>query len=196
MRMPALETTLKEDHQPGLKRFIVEGYPQFRSLTWITYGPVLAVIAVIILGGLAWSMDIRTQPSATKMTFVCLMVLVPLLLWAVGAGLINLLVSRALQQERIATSRRVEINLDLAEKTLRLNEGQPINFEAISNFKLMTSNGVYYEPQEEISPLVQLMMDTNQGQQMILSKELGSTPQKLQLASQLQALITHNQSEI
>jgi hypothetical protein len=130
------------------------------------------------------------------MTFVCLMVLMPLLLWAVGAGLINLLVSRALQQERIATSRRVEINLDLAEKTLRLNEGQPINFEAISNFKLMTSNGVYYEPQEEISPLVQLMMDTNQGQQMILSKELGSTPQKLQLASQLQALITHNQSEI
>ena len=155
---------------------------------------MLAVIGVIILGGLAWSMDIRAQPSATKMTFVCLMVLVPLLLWAIGALLINLLVKRALQQETTATSQRVEINLDLAEQTLRLNEGQPIRFEAISDFKLMTSNGVYYEPQEEISPLVQLIMETNQGQIMILPKELGSTPQKLQLASQLQALTLPKQS--
>ena len=188
LRLPALKTTLHEDHRPGYKRFIIEGEPQFKSMAWVTYGPALAVVVVVIMGGLAWALEIRQQSIMIKTLFVCLTILLPMLVWIMGSALMNRLVERALQHEATATKERVELELDLTARTLRLDGTTLIPFDEIADFKLMSNGGAYYQPHEEIVPLVHLMLDTKQGQKTLLKQELGTVQQKLELISQLKAL--------
>jgi hypothetical protein len=188
LRLPALKTTLHEDHRPGHKRFIIEGEPQFKSMAWVTYGPALAVVAVVIMGGLAWALEIRQQSIMIKTLFVCLTIILPMLVWIMASALINSLVERALQQEAAAMKERVQLDLDLTARTLRVDETTSIPFDEIADFKLMSNGGIYYQPHDEMVPLVYLMMETKQGQKTLLKQGLGTVQQKLELISQLKAL--------
>ena len=189
MRMPALDTQLREAHQPDEKRFIIEGQPVLRSLAWVTYGPGLAVITVLLLGWLAWTYDIRSQPTNSKMLVVCGMILFPLIAWGVGGSLINRLMAYFLAQEMATGQQQVVITLQLLTKTLQFNQSTAIPFAEISGFRLISDAGVYYSPESENHALMNLVMETEQGQVTLLPKTLGSTHQKRQLQSQLAAII-------
>lgn len=189
VQMPALNTTLKEDHHTEQKRFVIEGEPVLRSLTWVIYGPTLAIVAVTIMGLVAWGFEVRSQSTAVKLLVVCAMVLLPVLFWVIGGGIINKMAQRALEQQIQASREHVELKLDLAAKTFQLNQELPIPFDQITGFKLVSDAGVYYEPKEEGSSMVNLVMKTKQGQVTLLKKNLGTLRQKLQLIHQLKTSI-------
>lgn len=189
VQMPALNTTLKEDHHAEQKGFVIEGEPVLRSLTWVIYGPTLAMVAVTIMGLVAWGLEVRSQSTAIKLFVVCAMVLLPVLFWVIGGGIINKMVQRALEQQIQAGREHVELKLDLAAKMFQLNQELPIPFDQITSFKLVSDAGVYYEPNEEGSSMVNLVMKTKQGQIILLKKNLGTLRQKLQLINQLEASI-------
>ncbi|NIT58545.1 MAG: hypothetical protein GWN00_20630 [Aliifodinibius sp.] len=131
----------------------------------------------------------RSQSTAVKLLVVCAMVLLPVLFWVIGGGIINKIVQRALEQQIQAGREHVELKLDLAAKTFQLNQESPIPFDQITGFKLVSDAGVYYKPNEEGSSMVNLMMETKQGQITLLKKNLGTLRQKLQLIHQLEASI-------
>lgn len=189
-QMPLLDTTLSENHQPTLKYFIVEGTPIIKSLHWIVYGPILAVAMAIGLSGLAWLSSIKSQPNELKLAFACLLGLMPVLVWVAGSLIIGKLGQKHLTRQKEAGRQRVEIRLDEVARTLQIDGQPPLRFEDLDEFRLITDNGVYYNPQESIAPLVNLVVDTTAGQIPVLPKELGNIKQKLQLQSQLNAL-TH-----
>jgi hypothetical protein len=140
------------------------------------------------MGGLAWALEIRQQSIMIKTLFVCLTIILPMLVWIMASALINSLVERALQQEAAAMKERVQLDLDLTARTLRVDETTSIPFDEIADFKLMSNGGIYYQPHDEMVPLVYLMMETKQGQKTLLKQGLGTVQQKLELISQLKAL--------
>jgi hypothetical protein len=105
---------------------------------------------------------------------------------------INRFVQQALQREVEATTERVEIGLDLTSQTLQINNALPISFAEIDDFRLVTDIGISHEPQEEMTPMVQLIMTTSQGQLTVLPKALGTGQLKMQLASELKTLTKGN----
>jgi hypothetical protein len=187
MQMPLLDTTLKEDHRPGQKRYIIAGKPVIKNLSWIVYGPLAAIATLLAVGALTWMLNISEQEKAMKLVFVCLLALMPMVVWAVAGLLIGKLAQRSLNREIEANTQRVEIVLNLEERTLRLNDTAPIPFSDIEAFKLISDSGVYYTPAEDSVTIVNLIANTHQGQVPLLPKELGSLKQKLQLVSQLEA---------
>lgn len=189
LRMPALETTLKEDHRPHEKRFIIEGQPVLKSLTWVTYGPVLAVFGVLVIGMAVWLLQIRSQPVAIKLIAVCAMVLLPMLCWVLGGIILDRLMRPYLEAEVEAGRECVEIALNLSDKTLRQNAREPVTFAAITGFKLVSDAGLHYDPEQAAGVMMNLVMETDQGQLILLDKTLGNIRQKLQLVSQLQAMV-------
>jgi len=195
IQMPLFDTVLQEDHRPDARRYILEGAPDFRSLHWVTYGPAFAALTALALGIVAWNLDIRTQPGGVKMLFACLLAGAPVLMWGVGGALIGAASRKALERQRDALRQRVEITLDLQTRTLRLPQREPIPFAAIRNFRLMSDAGVYYQPDEAASSIVHLIAETNQGQIAILPKELGNIKQKLQILSQLEAIVLGRSAE-
>jgi hypothetical protein len=84
----------------------------------------------------------------------------------------------------------VRLTLDLTAHTFQQNEAALIPFSDITDFKLVSDAGVYYDSQADAAPLHSLIVETNQGQHVLLPKELGSMQQKLQLLSQLRAIVT------
>ena len=189
LQMPALDTVLREDHHADEKRFLIEGKPVLKSLTWVIYGPILAVIAVIASGYYVWAFDIRAQPTPAKLIAVCGMVLLPLMFWFTGGGLVNKLVVRALNQAAESGCQAVTLTLKLTEQILQINQAQTFSFEQISGFKLISDSGLYYDPERAEGMQMNLVLETDQGAVVLLPKELGSVSQKLQLLGQLQALI-------
>ncbi len=187
-QMPLLDTTLSENHQPPLKHFIVEGVPVIKSLHWIMYGPLLAVMTVAGMTGLAWLLNIKSQSNEMKLAFACMWGVTPILVWVAGGWIIGKLGQKYLARRREAGRRRVDLRLDLTARTLQINRQPPLHFEDLGEFKLITDNGVYYNPQESIAALLNLAVDTTAGQITILPKDLGNVKQKLQLQSQLNAL--------
>ncbi|HEY85203.1 MAG TPA: hypothetical protein G4N96_08860 [Chloroflexi bacterium] len=187
MQMPLLDTTLKEDHRPGQKRYIIAGKPVIKNLSWIVYGPLAAIATLLAVGALTWMLNISEQEKAMKLAFVCLLGLMPMLVWAAAGVLIGKLAQRSLNREIEANAQQIEIVLNLEERALRLNNTISIPFSDIDSFKLISDAGVYYTPAEDSVTIVNLIAHTHQGQVPLLPKELGTLKQKLQLVSQLEA---------
>jgi len=187
MQMPLLDTILREDHKPGQKRFIIEGKPVIKNLSWITYGPIAAVLALLLVGALTWLLGVNDQAKTTKLAFVCLLGVSPLIAWALAGALIGKTAQVYINRQIEANTQRAVIALDLNEKSLQLDETPPTPFADIEGFKLISDSGVYYSPGEDAVTIVNLIMNTKQGQATLLPKELGSLKQKLQLVSQLEA---------
>ena len=188
MQMSLLDTTIREDHHPDKKRYIIAGKPVIKNLSWIVYGPVFAVLAVLVVGALSWALAINRQDATLRLIFVCFLALSPALAWAVMGAVMNKVSQRYLDAEVEAKKQRVEIELDLATRALQKDNEFPISFDDIEDFKLVSDSGVYYTPGENSVTIVNLIANTRQGKVTLLPKALGSLKQKLQIISELEAL--------
>ena len=189
MQMSLLDTTIKEDHQPDKKRYIIAGKPVIKNLSWIVYGPVFAVLAVLLVGVLSWALAINRQDATLKLIFVCFLALSPALAWGVMGAVMNKLSQRYLDAEVDAKKQRVELELDMTTRALQKDNELPVSFDDIEDFKLVADSGVYYTPGENSVTIVNLIANTRQGKVTLLPKQLGSLRQKLQLLSQLEAAV-------
>lgn len=189
MQLPAFKTTLEENHQNVVKQFVIEGEPVLRSFAWVTYGPLAAVGGVVLMGIVAWAIDISNQPGSSRIAFACGMFAIPALMWLVGGFASNKLMAHFLARETEAKKEVVQITVDTQAGVLQQNQNQPIALADITGFKLVSDSGFDYEPEKDSNPLVHLMVETKQGQVNLLRKHLGTAQQKQQIISKLKALI-------
>lgn len=189
-QMPLLETILKENHTPTQKRFTIIGKPILKSLSWVVYGPLTAVVIIGLFAILALMIDIQNQVGFTKWAFACFMGLTPFAGWLGGSILFSKISQLYLDREIEDKTETVEITADLETKTLHITTLPSFAFEAVESFKLMTDAGIYYDAEETIMLLFNVVMNTTSGQYTVLSKDMGNIKQKQQLISQLEAIIS------
>lgn len=188
-QLPAFKATLQEEYQATIKKFIVTGEPIILSFAWITYGPLFAVFGVAILTAIAWSVNISEAVLSNRIAFAFAMLAVPAILWVVGGFVSSKLIQRFLDQEIRDKVEQVTVTVDTTDKTICINQAEPINLADVRAFKLVSDSGFVYEPEGDSNPLVHLMMETTQGQVTVLERYLGTAHQKQQLISKLEAYI-------
>lgn len=189
MQLPGLETTLNETQDGPIKRYVIQGKPELRSLAWVAYGPLSAVVGVIVMGIAAWALQVSDQTTGNKIAFACVMFSLPVIFWFAGGWLASKLMEKPLLKQREAHTETVEITIDTATQSIAVNEEPSMPFTDVSAFKLVTDAGFDYEATEESSPMATLIMDTRQGQITLVRKALGTSQQKQQLASKLRAAV-------
>ncbi len=74
-----LITTVQEESSPGERIFIIRGEPLVQGLAWLTWGPVAALLAVVILAGLAINFDVKDQSGAMRALFGAAFLILPAL---------------------------------------------------------------------------------------------------------------------
>ena len=85
-----LITTIREDSGPNERVFMIKGEPLVQGLAWLTWGPVAALLVIVVLTGLAINLNIRDQAGSTRFLFVAAFLLLPALAW----GLVTVLASK------------------------------------------------------------------------------------------------------
>ncbi len=192
LTMPMLETTQREEPRSNGRVFLIEGKPVYKSLHWVVYGPGFAVLALAIMGALAWTTDVRNQPHSAKIMFAVFFFVIPVLAWLIGGTIMGKLAQARLNTLTIARTERVAITVDTVARTLQLNDNPSIPLADIQGFKLISDAGAYYTPNEQAASIYHFIMETSQGHVNILPKSLGNIKQKLQLRSQLQSFLSSN----
>ena len=187
--MPMLDTSQREEFRPDGRVFLIEGKPVYKSLHWVVYGPAFAVMALAVMGVLAWLTDVRNQPHSAKITFAVFFFVVPVLVWLIGGVVMGKLVQSRLKTLTAANTERVKIVVNTAARTLQLNDNPPIPLADIRAFRLITDDGTYFAPNDKIVSIYHLIMETAQGHITILPKSMGNIKQKLQLKSQLESFL-------
>lgn len=76
-----LLSTVKEERTPVGPVYIVRGEPILQSLTWLIWGPVSALIVIIILTGLAIVFKVNEQSLLIKAIFVLAFLGLPAVAW-------------------------------------------------------------------------------------------------------------------
>lgn len=195
MQLPGLETTLNETQDGPVKRFLIEGKPVLRSLAWVAYGPLSAVIGVIVMGILAWALQVSNLEMGNKILFVCFMFALPVMFWFIGGWLASKLMEKPLLKQRESHTQIVKITIDTEAQSIMVNDDPPLSYDQVQAFKLVSDAGFDYEATEEASPMATLIMDTTQGQITLLPKTMGTGQQKQQLASKLRAVVSETQDQ-
>ena len=189
LQLPSLKTTLSEAEQDQQTLFEITGEPVLRGLAWITYGPLMAVVGVFVVGSLAWSLEISEQSGTNRALFACFMFVLPIIFWGIGGAAANKLMAKSLARQAAANTERVRIAVDSTAQTIQINQDTPIPFAAVRSFKLITDSGVEYAPNAETNPPAHLILDSKRGQITLLKKSMGTAQQKQQLVSKIEALI-------
>ncbi len=179
-----LITTVQEESNPGERIFIIRGEPLVQGLAWLTWGPVAALLAVVILAGLAVSFDVRDQSGAMRAFFVAAFLILPALAWGGATVALTRLSARHLQAERQADSQECIIRLNQKRgeffyQTTAHPQGKKLAYNDIHQARLTYPLG-----QRGKAP--RLTLDTNEGVAVLLDETLATQAQKSDLANEIQ----------
>ncbi len=179
-----LITTEQEESNPGERIFIIRGEPLVQGLAWLTWGPVAALLAGVILAGLAVSFDVRDQSGAMRAFFVAAFLILPALAWGGATVALTRLSARHLQAERQADSQECIIRLnqkrgELFYQTTAHPQSKKLAYNDIRQVRLAYPLG-----QRGKAP--RLTLDTNEGAAVLLDETLATQAQKSDLANEIQ----------
>jgi hypothetical protein len=183
-----LVSTVREENRDGERLFLVRGEPLVQGLIWLTWGPVAAVLAALFLTGLALVLNVREQTVLTRALFIGAFLILPALAWGGTTLLLNRLARKHLQAEVQADTREVLIGLRPARGELYVRAGreaeeQRVKFSDIRRVKVAQAIG------ERSGTRVCLIIETGAGPITILDESLGTYPQKVDLAGELDRAI-------
>jgi hypothetical protein len=179
-----LITTVRADSSLHEQNFLIRGEPLVQGLAWLTWGPLAALLMVIILTGLAIGFNIKEQTALIRGLFIALYLGLPALGW-VGATIItNTLSKKYLQAEREAEAQECLIRLQPAPGELfyRMNppgREETLLYQDIREVRVDAAIG-------SRDGRTRLILDTRYGPVTLLNETLGSQPQKLDLAREIQ----------
>ena len=180
-----LTTTVREENKSGERVFLIRGEPLVQGLGWLTWGPAGALLAILILVGLAMALGISEQGWGLKVVFIVGFVVLPVLVWA-GVALIIIRVSaRFVQAEREAEAQTCLIRLkqkqgELFYQTSAQPCGETVAYEHIRQAKVTHAIG------GRDHQALLLMLETEHGPVILLNESLGTQNQKLDLAHEIQ----------
>jgi len=107
-----LITTVQEDTRPGERVFTIRGEPLVQGLGWLTWGPVGALLVILILAGLTVGLGISEQGWGIKAVFIVAFLALPALAWGGVALAMTRLSAKFVQAERQAEAQSCLIRLD------------------------------------------------------------------------------------
>ena len=186
-----LITTVKEESRPGERVFIIHGEPMVQGLAWLTWGPVAAVLAVLLVTGLALTLNVKEQSAATRGLVIAAFLGLPALAWAGTTVLLNQLSQKHLHAERQADRRDCIIRLcqnssELIFRTGDHPEEQKLTFSSIRQVSVTRPIG------EPGSKAVRLTLETDDGPVTLLDQKLGTYAQKVDLVNEIQKALRIN----
>ena len=188
-----LITTVDEEGEPGRRVFIVRGEPLVQGLAWLTWGPVGALVVVLLMTVLAITLRAQEQTAAARAAFIVGFLGLPALAWVGTVILMTRLSARHLQAERRADSQECIIRLDhsqgqLSYRTTAHPQEISLAFEDIQQVRAAHAIG------GTTSTTVRLVLDTSRGQVVLLTERLGTQAQKVDLAREIQAAISQHEA--
>jgi hypothetical protein len=184
-----LVTTVQEEFEPGEQIFIIRGEPLVQGLAWLTWGPVGALLAVLILTWLAITLNVKEQPGTIRALFIIAFLGLPALAWAGLALTLNRLSQRYLQAERQAEAEECVIRLNQKQRELLYQTGafpteKKVAYEHIRQARVAHPIG------ERGAKAQRLILETEEETVVLLSETLGTHAQKTDLAHRIQHLVT------
>ena len=190
---PGLITTVQEENQPGERVFVIHGEPLVQGLAWLTWGPVSAVLVVLLLAGLALALNVREQPAFVRGATVVAFLGLPALAWVGTTLLLNRLSRKHLQSERQADTRECVIRLcqekeELCFQSSNESEEQTLPYGKIYQVKVTRPIG------EQVGKNVRLTLNTADGPITLLDETLGTRIQKVDLVNQIQKAVQSDAS--
>ena len=180
-----LITTVKEESHPGERVFIIHSEPMVQGLAWLTWGPVAAVLAVLLMAGLALAFNVKEQSAATRGIVIAAFLGLPALAWAGTTVLLNKLSQKHLHAERQADTHARSIRLcqNSSELIFRIAdhpEEQKLTYSTIHQVRVTRAIG------KRNSKAVRLTLETDDGPITLLDEKLGTHAQKVDLANEIQ----------
>lgn len=190
-RPPGLVTTVREESRPGERIFTIRGEPLVQGLAWLTWGPVSAVLVVLLLAVLALVFNVKEQSGAVRGVVVAAFIGLPPLAWLGATLLLNRLSRKHLRAERQAGSRECLIRLgqDGAELRFRLADEakeHSLPYSDIQQVKVTRPIG------EQAGKQAALTLYTTGGPITLLDETLGTHLQKVDLANEIQKILQTN----
>jgi hypothetical protein len=188
---PGLVTTVQEESRPGERTFIIHGEPLVQGLAWLTWGPVSAVLTVLILTVVALAFNVKEQSGIVRGAMVAAFIGLPALVWIGTTLLLSRLSQKHLQAERQADSRKCVIRLCQDEGELRFqppndSEEHRLLYGNIQQVKVTRPIG------EQVAKNARLTLYTNAGAITLLDETLGTHLQKVDLANEIQQVLQAN----
>lgn len=183
-----LVSTVREESRDGERIFLIHGEPLLQGLVWLTWGPAAAVLAALLLTGLALVLNVKEQTLLTRVLFISAFLALPALAWGGTTLLLNRLARKHLQAEVQADTREVLIGLrpnrgELYFRAGHETEGQRVKFGDIRRVKVAQPIG------ERSGNQVCLTIETGPGPITILDESLGAYHQKVDLANEIDRVI-------
>lgn len=183
-----LITTVRQESRPGERIFLIHAEPLLQGLTWLTWGPAAALVAVLLLAGLALTLNVKEQSNLSRGLFIIAFLALPALAWASTTLILNQLARKHLQAERQTDTRHVVIRLrpDSGELYVQASsnaEEQRVEFSDIQQVKITQPVG------ERSGQNVCLTIETRAGLITILDETVGTHLQKVDLAGEIEQAV-------
>jgi hypothetical protein len=180
-----LISTVQEETSPGERIFIIRGEPLIQGLGWLIWGPVGALVVILLLVGLAIALGISEQSWGTKAIFVSAFLVLPALTWGGIAAVLIYLSKKFLQAERQAEAQMCTIRLnqnqgELTYQTSAQSHPEKLAYQHIRQAKVTQPIGG-----RDLRTL-HLTLETPNGPVILLNESLGTQNQKMDLAHEIQ----------
>lgn len=165
-----------------------------QSLSWLTWGPVAALLVIALLTGGAIAFDIREQSLFARALFIVAFLGLPALAWG-GASLItHRLAESYLETEREAASQERLIGLRPRQGELfyRLGDGRPeerLPYQEIREVRVAPPLG------ERDGRKACLILEIEGGRVILLDETLGTQTQKADLAREIETSVKNYQNK-
>ncbi|MEW5957823.1 MAG: hypothetical protein AB1801_08885 [Chloroflexota bacterium] len=179
-----LTSTVREESGPGRRIFIIRGEPLVQGLVWLTWGPAAALIAVVLVVGIALAINVKTQPTAIRGLVIAAFLGLPALAWGATALALARLSAKYLQAEREAATQECVIHLNQTQGELTYRTAakpeRKLAYHDIHRARVTHPVG------SQNSQAVQLTLETTAGPIILLDEMLGTQVQKIDLAHEIQ----------
>jgi len=183
-----LISTVQEEGEPGRRVLIVRGEPLIQGLAWLTWGPVSALLVVLLLAVLAIMFKAEEQSTVMRALFIVAFLGLPAVAW-IGTVIVSTRLSdKYLRAERQAERQECIIQLDqnrgqLSYQATGQHQETIVAFEDIHQVRAAHAIG------GTDGASVRLVLDTDRGVVVLLNESLGTQAQKVDLAREIQAAI-------
>jgi hypothetical protein len=183
-----LVTKVQEESSPGERIFIIRGEPLVQGLVWLTWGPVGALLVILILTWLAISLDVKEQAGTIRALFIVAFLGLPALAWGGGAMTLGRFSEKYLRAEREAETEECVVRLSqeqngLFYQTTMQPTEKKVAYDNIRQARVARAIG------ERGSQALRLILDTDEGTLVLLSEALGTQAQKTDLAYEIQQVL-------
>jgi hypothetical protein len=183
-----LITTIREEPSPGERVFVIRGEPVVQGLAWLTWGPVAALLAVVVVAVLAISFEVREQSGVVRALFIAAFLALPALGWGIITLIFSRLSEKHLQRERDALAQECVIRFNqeqgqLFYRTTQYPDEKKLDYAEIRQVRVAYPLGA----KQNMVP--RLIVETEDGPLILLGEALGSQSQKVDLANEMQMML-------